>query len=592
MSTLSERVILSFTHRNWRALVAAAVVLTTVPDAAAQVTITWDPSPEPDVAGYKLYVGAESHLYHQIIDVGNRTTHTVTNLQDDRPYYFAVTAYTSTGGESAHSREVTNAVAMRLLPDDTSLNIDRVNYSRHPALMTYTWPERTPANAALLSFDLSGIPPAALLHRATLRLFLIDSDTIADTNYAVTAHKVVGARPVIGLSTGYTADGATPWNPSACCHRNIPLAQANIAPPEFSNAVDSRRGAKAWTITAMVRDWLADPAANAGLLLNADASAGADRYRYFASMEHPDAALRPALEVEYVVPRRLDATRPSVRITSPSAGAPYATGTISVAAEATDESGIASVRFFVGDRQIGEASGGSYALSWDTSQVSDGTHSLVAVARDAAGNTAVSAPVTVLVANGVVRLSARDTTLNLDATNYSSHPVLMTYTWPERRIANAAVLEFDLSTLPEGAVVHEATLRLTLLESDAAGEPYVVSAHKIVGKDPVIEKATGYTADGRIRWTATECCHGDVPLAQADISPAYDTKAIDHVRGEKVWTLTRMVQEWMADPATNFGVLLNSDGGAAADRFRYFASADHDAPDLRPVLHVVYSMPE
>jgi hypothetical protein len=193
MSTLSERIISWFTNRHWRALVAAAAVLTTVSDAAAQVTITWDPSPEPDVAGYKLYVGAESRIYHEIIDVGNRTTHTVTGLQDDRPYYFAVTAYTSTGGESAHSTEVTNAVAMRLLPDDTSLNIDRVNYSRHPALMTYTWPERTPANAALLMFDLSGIPPGALVHRATLRLFLIDSDTFADTNYAVTAHKIVGA---------------------------------------------------------------------------------------------------------------------------------------------------------------------------------------------------------------------------------------------------------------------------------------------------------------------------------------------------------------------------------------------------------------
>ena len=198
---------------------------------------------------------------------------------------------------------------------------------------------------------------------------------------------------------------------------------------------------------------------------------------------------------------------------------------------------------------------------------------------------------TVVLANGLARLPAIDTTLTLNPRNYSTDPTLRTYTWPDRRIANAAVLKFDLSAVPAGAVVHEATLQLTLVESDAAAETYVVSAHKIVGRNPAIELATGYSADGVSRWTATACCHNDVPLAQADISPAYDTRALDRARGEKSWTLTRMVQEWLADPATNFGVLLNSDASAAADRFRYFASAEYGETDLRPVLHIVYSAP-
>lgn len=75
---------------------------------------------------------------------------------------------------------------------------------------------------------------------------------------------------------------------------------------------------------------------------------------------------------------------------------------------------------------------------------------------------------TVVLANGVARLAANDTTLNLNARNYSADPMLRTYTWPDRRVANAVLLEFDLSAVPAGAVVHEATLRLTLVESDAA----------------------------------------------------------------------------------------------------------------------------
>lgn len=579
----------------WHATaVTTLLVLLCASHAAAQVTIGWNPSSEPDVAGYKLYVGAASRTYHDSIDVGTRTSYTVTGLQDDRPYYFAVTAYTSNGAESGFSAEVTTALSVRLFPEDTWINIDAVNYSTHRALKTYTWPDRNPANAAVLKFDFSGIPSTALVQKGTLQLSLTESDSAPEGTYSVAAHKIVGQEPVIARATGYTADGATPWAPSNCCYRGIPLAQANVAPPESATFVDKTAGAKTWTISSMVQDWVADPAANAGVLLNADAAARADRYRYFASMEHPDPRLRPVLHVEYFVPRRTDATRPAVWIISPAHEAPYVSGTIGLAAEAKDESGIAGVRFFVDGTQVGsELTAAPYATVWDTTAMSDGAHALVAVARDAAGNTAASAPVAITVANGVARLAASDTSLNLDARNYSAHARLMTYTWPDRRAANAAVLKFDLTTLPAGAVVHEATLRLALVDSDAApGSTYFVSAHKIVGRNPAIDRATGYTADGVTGWTATACCHNNVPLAQGDLSPAYDTRGIDQTRGEKTWNLTHMVQEWLAAPGANFGVLLNSDTSVPADRYRYFASAEHPTADLRPVLHIVYSAPK
>jgi hypothetical protein len=51
----------------------------------------------------------------------------------------------------------------------------------------------------------------------------------------------------------------------------------------------------------MVQDWVTDLAANFGLLLNSDAVASADSYRFFAASETNDTDLRPSLEVIYSV---------------------------------------------------------------------------------------------------------------------------------------------------------------------------------------------------------------------------------------------------------------------------------------------------
>ena len=65
----------------------------------AQVTLAWDPNTEPDLAGYKLYYGTASGDYTQVIDVGNTTMYTVTNLTAGHTYYFTVTAHDASGHE-------------------------------------------------------------------------------------------------------------------------------------------------------------------------------------------------------------------------------------------------------------------------------------------------------------------------------------------------------------------------------------------------------------------------------------------------------------------------------------------------------------
>ena len=73
---------------------------------SVQVTLTWDPNTEPDLAGYQMYYGTSSGIYTGSIDVNNLTTCTISDLEEDHTYYFAVTAYNTSGDESDFSNEV------------------------------------------------------------------------------------------------------------------------------------------------------------------------------------------------------------------------------------------------------------------------------------------------------------------------------------------------------------------------------------------------------------------------------------------------------------------------------------------------------
>ena len=94
-----------------------------------------------------------------------------------------------------------------------------------------------------------------------------------------------------------------------------------------------------------------------------------------------------------------DASPPTVAITSPASGATVS-GTITVTASASDNVGVAGVQFRVDGISSGaEATTAPYSISWNTATAANGSHTLTAVARDAAGNLGTSAPVTVTVSN-------------------------------------------------------------------------------------------------------------------------------------------------------------------------------------------------
>ncbi|MCG3113119.1 MAG: fibronectin type III domain-containing protein [Candidatus Manganitrophus sp. SB1] len=261
----------------------------------------------------------------------------------------------------------------------------------------------------------------------------------------------------------------------------------------------------------------------------------------------------------------------------------------------TDNVGVSGYRVYRNGLQVGTTTVTSFS---NTGLTAGTVYSYSVSAFDAAGNaSAQSAAMSVATPaasqSATVAISpAADTYLNVDAGVNSTEPTLNTYTWPANRIANTVLMKFNLSGIPAGAIIESATLNLSLVEADTEAEStYTVAVHKMANKNPDLTRANGYTYDGVNGWTANACCDSNVPLAQADISSAHDTKAIDKVLGRKSWNITIMVQQWINTPLTNYGLLLNSDPTKGADRYRTFASMEHPTASLRPSLSITYRMP-
>ena|GEM_PF-280925 len=98
-------------------------------------------------------------------------------------------------------------------------------------------------------------------------------------------------------------------------------------------------------------------------------------------------------DVEMTLPPMPDTAAPLVSITSPTNGASVR-GTITLSASATDNVGVAGVQFRVDGANHGsEDVSAPYSIQLDTSTLTPGNHTISAVARDAAGNTATASVV-------------------------------------------------------------------------------------------------------------------------------------------------------------------------------------------------------
>jgi thermitase len=93
-----------------------------------------------------------------------------------------------------------------------------------------------------------------------------------------------------------------------------------------------------------------------------------------------------------------DTTPPSASISSPANG-DVVTGTITVTVSASDDVAVVNVQLYLDGQLFANDTTGPFSFAWDTTQSTNGSHTLQAKAYDGAGNSSLSSPVYVTAEN-------------------------------------------------------------------------------------------------------------------------------------------------------------------------------------------------
>ena len=187
-----------------------------------------------------------------------------------------------------------------------------------------------------------------------------------------------------------------------------------------------------------------------------------------------------------------------------------------------------------------------------------------------------------------------ETSTNINDTVLEGSQTVSTWSWSSpspHKVANTIIVKTNLNTIPSSATIVEA--RLYLYQTAASGETqYLNTAHKITGHNPVIGELSGQNAAIGIPWNAVPAgtTYNNIPLGLGDIGPAADEIMINESTGYHSWLITDMVQEWIADPAGNFGILINGQDGMTSETGRTFAATENSDASIRPKLVVRYQL--
>jgi hypothetical protein len=177
-----------------------------------------------------------------------------------------------------------------------------------------------------------------------------------------------------------------------------------------------------------------------------------------------------AVEITPATPSPPDTTAPTVSITNPAAGQTVS-GTVPVAANATDDVAVASVQLFLDGQPLGGAvTTTPYAVQWNTTTTTNGAHTLSAEATDPSGNVGTSVTVAVVVQNPAPPMTCF--VLQADVSVHG-HRTVTTPSF-HTAVANETLLAFVGSDGPAGGTqsvaVTGAGLKWTLVNR-ANGQP-------------------------------------------------------------------------------------------------------------------------
>jgi hypothetical protein len=363
---------------------------------ASTIKLQWGSS--SGASGYKVYYQADSSTLpfsgtgasegSAPIDVLNNTNATISGLDPEHAYYFTVTAYNDTG-ESAYS----NIVSVPELVSPTIALSYPANNASVSGTVSVTSVASDNVGVTKVEFYVNGVLQST--DTASPYLFSWNTSSLSSGNYTLTA-KAYDAAGNVGQATAVSVtvvnDTTAPTvSLTAPASNNIVSGIVAITASANDNVGVSKvefygNGVllSASNVSPYSYNWNTTSFTNGSYTLSAKAYDSSGNVGQSSNVS--------------VTVNNPDSTAPSVSLTAP-ANSSIVSGTVSVAATASDNIGVSKVEFYVNNVLQATDTSSPYSLSWNTTLVANGSYTLSAKAYDAAGNVGSSANVSVTVNN-------------------------------------------------------------------------------------------------------------------------------------------------------------------------------------------------
>ena len=382
----------------------------------------------------------------------------------------------------------------------------------------------------LIDFDLSdlNLPPYTQILAATLQLY----QHVHTGSGTLLASTYAMTRPWSEYqATWNQARSGVPWGAPGANSTATDRQAVGTAPV----VVGPGLGWKGFDVTGIVQEWVRNPGAQQGIKLQAAGDPAGDTVAWFYADEYAtDPSLRPKLEIVFMIPTPTPTPSPTPTFT------PTRTPT---------RGGTPGTPSAEGTRVIFQQGNAGYTGG-----------------RDA--HLERYAPET-------PRGGATNLYLELDPTAVEARSIL---------------IDFTGLNLPPNATVSSATLKLYQHTRTGSGT-LSVGAYPL--NRPWVESEVTWTrasgsAAAPVRWdepgaNGVPADRGATPVDVRGVTAAYEWKS---------WNVTSIVQGWIDNPGSQYGIKLQAGGNTRDQTFAYFYSNQNAAyPTLRPILEVIYTLP-
>jgi|GEM_PF-623665 len=442
-----------------------------------------------------------------------------------------------------------------------------VNYGANAQFMANAWTYGgTPGRVrSVVEFDLSSIPPGAVIDSAYLNLYAWGLSTGSGPHSTLSGSNEAWLQRVI---TAWDENTVT-WNtqPSVTTMNQVPVPASTGPAEDYRIAVG-----------VLVQDMVNDPAGSFGFefLLQTEAYY---RRLNFCSSDNTNPLLRPKLEVYYT------SSSPTATVSPLNLGA--------------DTSNCFSAQNFLLDAGLASHVPATYLWQngstlqtyiattpgqyWVQATTCDGvyrdtiniTDTCSTVVNPGSDQTLVLQPDPVCGKDALLHglITEQDV-------NYGANAQFLASTWTFGGTPGTvrSVVEFDLSAIPPGAVIDSAYLSLYAWGLPTGSGPHsTLSGSNEAWLQRVITPWDENTVTWNTQPSVTTTNQVAVP---ASTGPAEDYRV----------AVKPLVQDMVNDPTTSFGFELRLQTEAYYRRLN-FCSSDHTDPLKRPKLEVFFSIP-